>query len=172
MANKMPEVLKGFALIVEARGYGGRSSELVLPKLEREMEDYRAGGMDRPLKIDMGGKPLSCEYTLDEYNADILKTWGLTTVDGLSLRFKGSVKADDVDGDEIPVQVVMRGRYSEIDKGKWESGKEQKMKLKAELTYYEYIYNGETLIKIDVQDVVEEVGGVDRLASRRTNLAT
>lgn len=170
MSMVLPEKLKGFSLFVDGQGYGGRAEEVTLPKLARKMEEYRGGGMDRPVKIDMGGEALTAEFVLAEYTPDVLKQWGLTTVDGLGLRLKGSVKADNVDGDEIPVEVVLRGRFSEIDQGKWKGGDSATMKVACELAYYEYKYNGESLIKIDVIGSEEVVGGTDRLASRRKNL--
>jgi hypothetical protein len=171
MATKLPEILKGFALIVDSQGYGGRCSELKLPNLQREMEGYRAGAMDRELEMDMGGPGLTAEFTLDEYTPAIIEQWGLTTVDGVSIRFKGSVKADDNDGDEIPIEVVMRGRFKEIDQGDWKPKEGQKMKVVASLAFYEYIYNGKQEIKIDVLEGVEIVNGVDRLSTRQANLA-
>ncbi len=170
MAIKLPEKLKGFALFIEGQGYGGRCPELNLPKLGRKMEDFRGGGMDRPVEVDMGGEKLEASYTLAEYTPAIIEQWGLTTVDGLSVRFKGSVKADDVDGDEIPVEVVLRGRHKEMDFGSWKAGDSATLKVSVAVAEYELIYNGKTMIKISVTGMEETVGGVDRLASRRKNL--
>jgi len=170
MAIKLPEKLKGFALFVDSVGYAGRCTELTLPKLSRKFEEFRAGGMDRPVEIDMGGEKLEADYTLTEYTPAIIEQWGLTTVDGLSTRFKGSVKAEDVDGEEIPIEVVLKGRHRELDMGSWKAGDEATLKVSVAVSDYELIYGGKTLIKISATGQEEVVGGVDRLASRRKNL--
>ncbi|CAA0111542.1 Uncharacterised protein [BD1-7 clade bacterium] len=168
--NKLPEKLKGFALYVEGRGYAGRCSEVTLPKLTRKTEDYQAGGMDGPVEIDMGVEKLTMSYVLEEYNPDIIKLWGITKVDGQGIRIKGSVKADDRSGDEIPLEIIARGRNTEMDPGAWKKGDGASMKVQVALTEVEIIYNGESILHNSILDSVDRAGDEDRLASRRKNL--
>ncbi len=50
----LPRKLKNMNLFNEGQSYLGEIKTVVLPKLTRKMEDYRGGGMNAPLKIDMG----------------------------------------------------------------------------------------------------------------------
>lgn len=164
----IPRVLKNFNLFVDGGGYAGRVAELVQPKLTRKMEEFRGGGMNAPIELDMGMEKLECEFTLKEYSEDVLKLWGLTNPSGVSVRFKGALEADDASGTVTPVEIVVRGRWREIDGGTWKAGEESTMKVSIACSYYRYASNGETLIEIDVPNMIENVGGVDRLAEIRS----
>ena len=50
----LPRKLKNMNLFNEGESYLGQIKTVVLPKLTRKMEDYRGGGLNAPLKIDMG----------------------------------------------------------------------------------------------------------------------
>ena len=170
MSLDLPEKLKGFSLFVDGRGYAGRVEELTLPKLTRKMEEYRAGGMNAPVEIDMGMEKLEADYTLGEYNPDILKLFGLTDPAGVTVKIKGSVLADAPSASEVPVEVVLRGRHREIDMGTWKGGDNATLKIMVAVTAYRLDRNNQTLIDIDIPAMKEIVGGTDRLAQRRANL--
>ena len=50
----LPRKLKNMNLFNEGQSYLGEIKTVVLPKLTRKMEDYRGGGMNAPIKVDMG----------------------------------------------------------------------------------------------------------------------
>lgn len=166
----LPRTLKNFSLFVDGRGYAGKVDELTLPKLSRKMEEYRAGGMAAPVEIDMGMEKLECNFTLSEYSEEVLRLWGLTDVAGCSLKFKGSLEADDASGTQTPVEVIVRGRWRELDMGGWKGGDKATLKVAVAVSYYKYTSGGQDLIEIDVPGMIEKVGGVDRLAATRANL--
>ena len=49
----LPRKLKNMNLFNEGESYLGEIKTVVLPKLTRKMEDYRGGGMNAPIKVDM-----------------------------------------------------------------------------------------------------------------------
>lgn len=163
----IPRVLKNFNLIVDGRGYAGKVAELALPKLTRKMEEYRGGGMNAPIEIDMGMEKLECEFTLKEYAEEVLKLFGLVDHAGVALRFRGALEADDASGTVTPVEVTLRGRWREIDGGAWKPGEETTMKIAVACSYYKYDSDGATLIEIDVPNMTEIIDGTDRLAQIR-----
>ena len=73
----IPKILKNFNLFVDGRGYAGRVEELTLPKLSIKTEEIKNGGMDIPIEVDMGMEKLECEFTLSEYDEEIIKLFGL-----------------------------------------------------------------------------------------------
>ena len=163
----IPRVLKNFNLIVDGRGYAGKVEELALPKLGRKMEEWRGGGMAAPIEIDMGLEKLQCEFTLKEYNEEVLKLWGLVDHAGVTVRFKGALEADDAAATVTPVEVAVRGRWREIDGGNWKAGEAASMKVAVACSYYKYTSDGATLIEIDVANMTEIVDGTDRMAAIR-----
>lgn len=166
----LPRILKNFSLFVDGRGYAGKVDELTLPKLTRKMEEHRAGGMNAAVEIDMGMEKLECDFTLAEYSEEVLKLWGLTDVAGCSLKFKGSLEADDAAATQTPVEVIVRGRWRELDGGSWKAGDKAVLKVAVAASYYKYSADGVDLIEIDVPGMIEKVNGVDKLAATRKNL--
>lgn len=163
----IPRVLKNFSMFVDGRGYAGRIAELNLPKLTRKMEEYRGGGMNAPVEIDMGMEKLECDFTLKEYSEEVLKLFGLFSHAAVPVRFKGALVADDATGTVTPVEVAVRGRFREIDPGAWKGGESAVLKVSVACSYFKYSAAGADLIEIDVANMVESVNGVDRLAAIR-----
>lgn len=167
MSSKIPRRLKHFSLFVDGQGYAGRVDELTLPKLTRKMAEFRAGGMNAPFEIDMGMEKLEAEFTLAEYSEDVLKLWGVKNNAQLGLRFKGSIEADDGSAAVTAIEVILRGRWREVDMGNWKGGDSATMKVAVAVSYYRFTSNGEDIIEIDVLNLVEKVDGKDRLAEHR-----
>ncbi|MBK1725725.1 phage major tail tube protein [Halorhodospira neutriphila] len=166
----LPRKLKDFNLFIEGEGYIGRAEEVRLPTLTRQTEDYRGAGMTGPARIDHGHEALEAEITLGEHAAAVLKTWGTQDASGVQMRFLGSAESDDPEAEHVTIEVVMRGRFTEIDPGTANTGNDNQMSLTASLTYYRYVQNGEDLIEIDVVGGKEVVDGEDRMAKRRDAL--
>ncbi|MGX2040668.1 phage major tail tube protein [Methylocaldum sp. MU1018] len=166
----LPRKLKNFNLFIDGVGFAGRVPEITLPKLTRKMDDYRGGGMNAPVSIDMGMDKLEAEFSLAEYNPVVLRQFGMADSQAIVLRFKGAALADDAGGQSDAIEVVMRGRWQEIERGAAKPGDNSDMKVKVAIAYYKELLNGEALIEIDVIGMKEIVGGVDRLAQQRAAL--
>ena len=162
----MPRKIKNFDVFQNGGDWRGQVAEVNLPKLSRKLEEWRGGGMNAAVDVDLGMEKLEAELTFGGYMYDVLKEFGITKVDGVQLRFAGAAQADDT-GAVDSVEVVMRGRYTEIDPGGHKSGDDTEFKVKASIVYYKLSVNGEVLIDVDVLSMIENVGGVDRLAEQR-----
>ena len=160
----LPRVLKNFNVIVDGRPMAGIAEELVLPSLERKMDDYRAGGMIGPASLDLGLEGLKLEFTLAEFSRDIITAWGLSDAGGINTRFLGAARSDDGASGVDAIEVSVRGRWKKLDQGTVKNADLAKMKVEMPLTYYRYSLNGEVLIEIDLITGKEVVGGVDRSA--------
>jgi len=82
------------------------------------------------------------------------------------LRFAGAYR-NDSDEQWTAVEVVGRGRYSEIDFGTAKAGDDTTTKGTLALSYFKLSINGETVIEIDAQNFIELVGGKDALTQVR-----
>lgn len=165
----MPRILRKFAVFNDGLAYLGEVSEIALPKLTRKMEDWRGGGMDRPVSIDMGGEALEMELTFGGPMRDVLKQYGSSTIDGVYMRFVGAYQAQD-SALKTAVEIVVRGRYQEIDFGNAKVGDKSDFKAKMKLAYYKLNWNGSTLIEIDPLNMIEMVDGTDVLSDFRSLL--
>jgi uncharacterized protein len=162
----LPNTLKNFNLFNEGASYMGQVEEIKLPKLKRKMEDLRAGGMNGPVKVDLGQDALDIEFTCGGIMADVLKQYAICGAAGIMLRFAGAYSADDTCATKA-VEIVVRGRHEEIDVGDAKAGDKSKFTVKSALSYYKLSIDGQEVIEIDLLNFVEKVAGKDRLEDQR-----
>ncbi len=164
----LPRKLKNMNLFNDGNSYLGLSNTVTLPVLGRKMESYRGGGMNGPVKIDhgMSDDGIQLEWTLGGLDLTVLRQYGIPRADGVLLRWAGAYQQDDT-GEVVPVEVVVRGRHEEIDMGDAEAGEDTEHSITTTCSYYKLTVNGVTEIEIDLLNMVEMVGGVDRLAQQR-----
>lgn len=156
----LPKKLKFFQLSVEGRGYLSEVPELELPTLARNMVDYRAGGMDSPIKSDMGGEPMTMNWTTGGLVPEVYGQFGAQTHDALGLRFSGAYQSAD-DANPMSVEIVMRGRHSMIEPGTAKAGEDTNVKHTTEVSYYKLTVDGKVWIEIDIMNMVYIVDDVD-----------
>ena len=163
------QVLKNFALFVDGRVYAGECDEVNLPKLTVKTEEFRAGGMDVPLDMDMGMEKLELSFSMVSYAPDILQLMGAGLNSDVSLTFRGALVGHD---NPLPqaMLVVMRGRLKEHDPGTHTAGGKPALKFTASLSYYSLTINGIPCVTIDVRNLIRQIGSVDHLAAIRSVL--
>ncbi|KQR50144.1 phage major tail tube protein [Acidovorax sp. Leaf160] len=165
----LPRKLKAFATFVDGTNYMGEMPEVTLPTLSRKMEEYRGGGMNGAIELDMGQEKMEAELKGAGWLVGLATKWGAAAHDAVLLRFAGAVQTDD-DGRVTPVEVVMRGRLTERDPGSAKAGDMIERTYKYSLSYYKEVVDGQTQLEIDLVNMVENVGGVDNLAGVRAAL--
>lgn len=166
----LPKKLKGMNLFGNGDNWQGTVQSITLPTLTRKIEEWRGGGMDGAVGIDMGQDGLlTCEWTVGGLVDTIFDNFGTSRIDADMLRMTGSYERDDVEEVDA-VEVVMRGRHTEIDMGDAQSGENTEHKVTSTLSYYKLTINGATKIEIDLPSFVFKVNGEDRLSARRQAL--
>lgn len=164
--SALPRKLKNMNLFGNGMSFLGEVATVTLPTLTRKTEEYRGGGMNAPVDVDMGMEKLELEWGGGGWMPQILLAFGNPKIGGEMLRFMGAVQRDDT-GAVDSVEVVMRGRHNEIGRGESKPGEDTEQSVKTSLTFYEERWNGVELVYIDVLNMVERIGGVDRLAQQR-----
>ncbi|MGR3897115.1 phage major tail tube protein [Pseudomonas sp. 1176_21] len=167
----LPKKLKHLNLFNDGNSYLGVAKSLTLPTLGRKFEAYRGGGMDGPVKVDLGHSDdgLQIEWTLGGWDLIALRQFGTVRADGVQLRFAASVQRDDT-AEVSAVEIVMRGRHEEVDFGDAEPGEDTEHKITTALTYYKLTVDGEELVEIDLLNFIYVVDGKDRLEEHRKAL--
>ena len=161
-----PSKLKQTMMFNDGEAFIGETVSITPPKLVRKFEDYRAGGMSRAVKVDMGGEALEMEATYGGPMRQILRQHGMLNISGVQQRFVGSFQNDDTGAVDV-VEIVTRGRHEEIDMGEWKPGEDTEFKVKSQLSYFKLTWNGVVEVEIDVLGMIEIVGGVDLMADHR-----
>ena len=163
----LPRTLKNLMMFNEGLAYGGEVNTVTLPTLTRKLEEYRGGGMGGSIQMDMGMEAMELSFGGPGPLRDVLRQWGVATVDGVYLRFAGAYQQDDSAAVDT-VEVIARGRYSEIEMGDQEVGEVGEFTATMALAYYKLVWNGRTEIEIDPINMIEIVNGVDRSAELRS----
>ncbi len=164
----MPRKLKNMNLFNDGGSYQGVVKSCTLPPLARKMEAFRGGGMNGPVKADLGfdDDGIQFECTLGGLDLTALKQYGAVSASGVMLRFAGSFQQDDT-GEVTPVEIVVRGRHETIEMGDAQPGEDTEHKITTTCSYYKLVVNGEEVIEIDLLNFVEKVNGKDLLEAQR-----
>lgn len=166
----LPRTLNNFNLIIDGRGTAGLCPEITLPKIERDTVEVNNGGMAGPVELEVGIKALSLSFTLNEYNPDVLKNWGVTTPGGINARFLGAAIAGDGLG-KTYIEVSVRGIWKSLDWGTVKKKELTTLKVEMPLTYFRYTQDSEPLIEIDMLSGKEVVNGTDLTSEIRQALS-
>lgn len=162
---ELPRILKQFSLYVDGRGYAGKIDTLTLPELTRKTEDHRPGGLDMPIRYDMGMEPMECTFSLVEYDANTSALFGLADMSVAQLTARGALRRD---GDSpIAIVIVMRGAVSQLTKGEWKGGEMTTLTHKVDLRYYKETIDGQDVVEIDSVNNKRIINGVDQMEQIR-----
>ncbi len=163
---QLPRQLKDMNVFNAANSFAGQATKFTRPKLVIKTEDYRGAGMLGTVKLDMGLEGLEVEHEYGGDMPELNREFGSTDIDGSQLRFAGAYQNDDT-GRYDNVQIVVRGRHTEIDSGTDEVGAKSGTKYKTACTYYKQTRNGRVEFEIDLIAGTFIVDGRDRRAELR-----
>ena len=156
----LPKPVTSYNLFIDGKGLAGRAEGVKLPKLERQTEEFKGGGMGGPVDLDMGQGGLKLEFSLAEFNTDILKLWGTASASGINARLMAAAPAQD--GSQVDaIEVSVRGRWKSIGFDEVKAKSIAKFPVEMSLTYYKYSVNGVVIIEIDQLSGKLVVDGTD-----------
>ena len=162
------KVLKNFSLSLDGYGFAGNLDEVQLPQLSITTEDFRAGGMDAPMVLDMGMEKLETTFTTSKRCEETLRLFGVASGSAVACVVRGAL--EDPDGTVTPVTATMRGRITSVQPSAWTPGSKATDQYSLALQYYKYEQGGNVLHEIDIPNMIRIVNGVDQLAEKRRAL--
>lgn len=161
----IPQTLVNMNLFVDGKGYAGRATELNLPKLKRKTDEYRAAGMDAPVKMAMGLEALEAGFSMAGMAKEVLVFFGIADETAFNGVFRGAYK--DQKGAIVPVVATYRGLLEEVDPGSWKPGDKSETKFNCALSYYKLEVDGQVVYELDPVNNIRIIGGKDELAAER-----
>lgn len=164
----LPAKLKHLNFFNEGRTYIGEAESFNRPSLARKLEAFRGSGMPGAAHIDHGldDDSLQMTWVVGGYASQVISQLGVADAGGVLLRFTGSLQRDDSEEVEA-LEIVVRGRHSEIDTGEYKTGEDSNKTITTQAVYYKETLNGEVLCEIDLLNGIEMFGGTDRMAEHR-----
>lgn len=157
----MPRVLKNFNLYVDGENFAGKVDEIVLPTLTVITEDHRGGGMDSPVRLDMGLEAIEVGFTLAEHNPQVYRGFGLINQNGVQVIFRAAMMDDDT---ALPYVLTARGMYTEVNGGTATAGGKNPLQATISCRYFQLQLEGSTVTEIDVDNMIRIIDGVDQMA--------
>lgn len=164
----IPEVLYNTNLFVDGISLQGDVPSLTLPKLTLKTDDYRAGGMDAAVEIDMGTEKLEASFTTNGVRREVLKFFGQADLTAFNASFRGAFKGQK--GAVKSVVATLRGGLKEVDPGEWKPGEKGEFKYAVAVTYYKLEIDGSVMFEIDPLNSIRVIDGTDQLAAVRSAL--
>jgi len=166
----LPKILRNFNAFVDGRGFAGRIEEIHLPKLSLKTEEFKAGGMDIPVQIDLGMEKLEAELTFAEYDSELFRLFGIVGNTGVAFTLRGCMQGAGGGSSSDNAQSIvinLRGIIKELEAGTWKAGEKTNLKCTVAAEYYKLTIDNRELIEIDAKNMVRKINGVDQLASLR-----
>ena len=152
--------LTNIHLIVDGRGFAGEVDSFEPPKLSLKTEED-SGGLFVPVDVPLGLEKIDTTWTMLSVDAELMRRWGLLRE---GTRFSLRAALQSTGGAVVPVVHECAGLVREVDQGTWKSGEKTQMKYTANLRYYRYAQDGQTVQEIDADNMVWMVDGVNQLA--------
>lgn len=160
--------LRKFVVFVDGFGKVGDCDGATLPKLTLKMDEFRGGGMDIPVEVDLGMEKLEFQFTMTALDDQVIDKFGLFPGNQKAFTLRGSLASHD--GTAMAVVAHMRGTLKDVDLGEFKAGEKVNITFMVALDYYKLAKGDRTLIEIDIENVRRIVGGVDQLEKDRIAL--
>lgn len=151
--------IKNYNLYVDGTSYAGEVEEVNLPKITLKNEEYRAGGMDAPITIDMGMEKLEADFQISGMKSEIYRL--LSTSKAFNITLRAAVS--DETGDITPHIAVLRGKVRAIEPATVKTGEKGNLKVMLDVTYYAHTIGAEQILEIDVPNMVRKFADNDVL---------
>lgn len=165
----LPSTLKFFNFFIDGRGFQGEVAEITLPKITKKTEDYRGGGMLGTVAIEQGFDKIELEHKYNGLNTNLFTNLLDDNINSLLCRFLGTYQADDTN-EVKTVEIIVRGRHTEIDMGSVKAGDLSTKTIKTSCTYYKLLIDGAEIIEVDLISGIYKVKGIDQTEKHRTFL--
>lgn len=160
------EIRKNMNLFVDGIGFAGKVEEINTPKLGIKTEEFRAGGMDLPVEIDMGMEKLEMDFTIPSMDRSLMVLFGLAPGSEIGVVIKGAI--EDNSGTILAEEHKGTGRIKSIEPGSMKAGEKPTIKIAMSLKFYSLGVDGVELVYVDVENMIRRIGGTDRLEEIRS----
>lgn len=159
---------ENFTIWVDGFGKLGEGENATLPTMKIVSEDYRGGGMDIPVKVDLGMEPLSFEFKLSSFDPQAMSQFGQFPGQEKQFTVRGSLAHQD--GSAFPTIAGMRGNMHRVESDEFTPGGKPMHTFGVELTYYKLTIGEQLIYEIDPENARRIINGVDQLRTDRINL--
>lgn len=164
----IPQTLYNMNLFIDGTSFAGVATQVTPPKLKIKAEEYRGGGMDAPIKMDLGLEALEANFSLCHLAPQALQFFGIADQTIFNGVFRGALR--DHKGAVQACILTMRGMLTEVDMGDWKPAEKTESKFTLSCSYYKFELDNVILYEIDPLASVRIINGRDQLTAVRIAL--
>lgn len=164
----LTNIIRNFVVWVDGEGKLGTGEQAQLPALSMVTEDYRGGGMDLPLEVELGMEKLEASFVLNNFDPQIFKLFGIAPGTVKPFTIRGHLAGED--GKTVGVEAHIDGRIKSITSDAWQPGQKTTVTVALSVHFYSLKVGDTDLVEIDVMNARRVVNGVDQLNETRINL--
>ena len=161
-----PKKIKNFNAFLDGTSFVGRVIEGNLPTLASKNSEYRGGGIEGSVDVDMGLEKMELGATMSEWDPSIWNNFGHVR--------QIVMRAADMGEDNFEARdhvFTVRGRWNKIEPDALKPSEDANIKLMCNVIYFKVELQGRELVEIDVENMVRRINGFDQMASMRAALA-
>jgi len=160
-------ILRNFTWWVDASSLHLEIDQLTPPAIKDKVEELRVGGMG--LDVALGFEKLEAKVKLFTRNPDIMVKMGLAPGKRIRSTMRGQ-SVHEIDGTSQSEIIVMEHRISG-EPNDWKSGDKSGMDYTLNsITFYQHTIDERLVHKIDPQNYIFIVDGVDQMREAREAL--
>jgi len=165
----LPRYLKDYNMFLNGRSYQGLVTSLQPPQFTVGTEDYVAGGMSSPIRVDQGTvNALEATFTIAEPTEQVLGSIGLIDHRAVHLQFRKAIQREGESA--VPHVIDMEGRFTDNSPNAAERNGNAPLELTFSAAFYREAVNGTVLHEIDPENCTRIVFGEDQMQSIRDAL--
>jgi P2 family phage contractile tail tube protein len=166
---QMNNILRYFAVYYNGVGYMGEASEVKLPDFKVKREEFRGGGMDMPVYVDLGMDPMEFEFKLFSYDNMVYQRFALMGPFARTpLTLRGYLEGQHGASQAVKINMDVRGH--EITFDNWKAGQRSEVTVRGCIDYLEWFQNERLWLKFDPLGFQRVINGVDQLVEARVAL--
>ena len=168
----MPTVVSNANIYLNGNNFVGKAKEVELPEIEPTLEEHEAMGLYGSPEFPVGIEPMEATITW----ASFYPEWARAAADFFSsvdIQCRASVEDHQTNGRVAtqPLIVQMRAIFKKNPLGKYTQKEMAEYESELSVSYVKQTYGREVILEFDALNNIYKVGGVDRLADFRRNLA-
>jgi P2 family phage contractile tail tube protein len=143
--------------------------ECKLPDLKIKTEEFRSGGMDGSMDIDMGIEKLEATVTVAGWFPEMLGNLGLGVGSAIPLTVRGALRNEMTNATE-QIMYKLQGNVTALNGAQLKAGERPKLELTMTVHRYEVLLNKNEIMFIDIPNAVRRINGRDQLLATRLAL--
>ena len=159
---KPRDILRDVTFFADGTSYAGVVTQVTLPTLEQQTEEFRAGAMNGQKEVEMGLSAMRLGVQFNAVPAGIYKLFGKENIE---YKTRGWLKSPG--SDDKGCVATLRGRIISDNPGNWQPGSVATKEVTIACDAYAMSIDGETVHDVDNDKYQMIVDGVDLLEQAR-----